>query len=152
MSTHAPTLAVIGSGRMARALGMILGRSAASVRLYARRPERRQQLVSELPDDVRVEDDLERTLDGADTVFFAVSVDELAEAANAYGPFAKGDHIVMTACRGVGTDFALPHELIRSKTCVRKIGVLGGPIHARELASGRQINAVMASRYGEVIE
>ncbi len=146
------TLAVIGSGRMARALGLIVGQTSADVRLFVRRPERRQRLAEELPDRVRLEDELSTAIDGASVIFFAVSIDELAEAAEEYGPYARGDHVVMTACRGVGPAFALPHNLIRSKTCVRKIGALGGPIHARELALGRQINAVMASRYGEVIE
>ena len=153
MSMKRVSLAVIGAGRMARALGRILSTTAADVRMYARREVRRQQLAEELNGQaVRIEPEIGAAVDGAHAVFFAVSVDELADAANDYGPHARGDHVVMTACRGVGPGFTLPHDLIRSKTCVRKIGILGGPIHARELASGRRINAVMASRYSEVIE
>ena len=136
---------------MARALGRVLSQTSAEVHLFVRNETRRAALAKELPG-VHIDDDLAATCDGAETIFFAVPADQLAEAADRYGPYARGDHIVMTACRGVGPDFALPHALIRSKTCVRKIGVIGGPIHARELASGRPINTIVASRYGEVID
>ncbi|MEL7371546.1 MAG: NAD(P)-binding domain-containing protein, partial [Myxococcota bacterium] len=151
MSKKQFRMAVIGGGRMARALGRILGQSSADVRLFVRNPEKRQALAKELSG-VKFDDSIGEAVHGAHTVFFAVPANSLVEAANAYGPHARGDHVVMTACRGVGADFALPHSMIRSKTCVRKIGILGGPIHARELGAGRQINAVMASRYSEVIE
>ena len=144
-------LAVIGGGRMARALGLVLSQTSAEVHLYARSAERRRALASELRG-VHVDNELGLAVDGAQTIFFAVPAEDLTAAADAYGPYAQGDHVVMTACRGVGDDFVLPHDMIRSKTCVRKIGILGGPIHARELTSGRRINAVMASRYSEVID
>lgn len=43
----------------------------------------------------------------------------------------------------------LPHQMIRARTCVRKIGVFGGPLHTRELALGRPLSAVLASRFSE---
>lgn len=144
-------LTVIGGGRMARALGRILGNGASDVHLFARSPERRRALADDLPG-IRVDDDIAHAVADAHMIFFAVSAPDLDSAANDYGPYARGDHLVLTACRGVGPGFALPHEVIRGRTCVRKIGILGGPIHARELASGRQINAVVASRYSEVID
>ncbi|MEM7679194.1 MAG: NAD(P)-binding domain-containing protein [Myxococcota bacterium] len=151
MSKKQIRMAVIGGGRMARALGRILGRSSADVRIFVRNPKKREALAQEL-EGVTFDDSIGEAVHGSHTVFFAVPANDLADAADAYGPHARGDHIVMTACRGVGAGFTLPHVLIRSKTCVRKIGILGGPIHARELAAGRQINAVMASLYSEVIE
>src|SRR5690606_35793634 len=40
----------------------------------------------------------------------------------------------------------------REETCVRKIGVLGGPLYAPELQSNRPVAAVLASRFDETYE
>ncbi len=151
MNHSSVRLAVIGGGRMARALARILSATNADVHLYARNPERRAELAQDLRG-VTVDAELGPAIEDAHLVFFAVPADSLPEAAEAYGPFARGDHIVLIACRGVGPDFTLPHTMIRSRTCIRKIGALGGPVHARELTAGHQINAVIGSRYNEVIE
>ncbi|MBK6685653.1 MAG: NAD(P)-binding domain-containing protein [Deltaproteobacteria bacterium] len=146
-----PKMAVIGGGPMGRAIGRILGKLSTPVSIWARRPELRERLRAELPG-VEVPAELKAAVEGADLVMFAVPANELELAAKHYGEFATGDQIVLSATRGVGPGFVLPHELIRKQTCIRKIGVLGGPLHARELALGRQINLVVASRFPEVIE
>lgn len=151
MATQRPKMAVIGGGPMGRAIGRILARPEARVSVWARRPELRERLRGELPG-VQVPAELAAALDGAQVVMFAVPANELEAAAKDYGDYATGDQVVLSATRGVGPGFALPHELIRKQTCIRKIGVLGGPLHARELSLGRQINLVLASRFPEVIE
>ncbi len=134
---------------MARAIARVLEKSQVEVVVYARSPELRDSLRAALPA-AKITHEISESVAGAPVVFLAVSADKLKEAAQSYGDHATGDQIVLTACRGVGPGFVLPHQIIRSVTCVRKIGVLGGPIHARELQGGRQINAVLASRYSEV--
>lgn len=153
MSQTMPPLkmAVIGGGPLARAIAHILQPGAADVHLWARSEDARVRLRDQLPQ-TTVHHELEQALSEASVVFLAVPADQLLEVAERYGAQARGDQVVLTAARGVGPGFQLPHEMIRARTCVRKIGVLGGPIHARELATGRQINAVLASRFPEVIE
>ncbi len=140
-------LTLIGGGAMARAVARILVSSGVDVHVYARDTTRVEEV-----DGIVVHEEMGPAVEGANLVFLAVPADNLLEAAEQYGEFARGDHVVLTATRGVTDRFMLPHEMIRAMTCVRKIGYLGGPIHARELATGRQINLVLASRFGEVID
>jgi glycerol-3-phosphate dehydrogenase (NAD(P)+) len=142
-------MAIIGGGRLARAAGLILGQRSP-IKLWARRETVRHEIARELSH-VTVTNELGAAIEGVSIVFLAVPATVMLEVAEKYGEFAKGDHIVLTASRGVGPGFSLPHEMIRAKTCVRKIAALGGPLHTRELALGRPLSAVLASRFAEPI-
>ncbi|MEM6369231.1 MAG: hypothetical protein AAF851_13085 [Myxococcota bacterium] len=91
----------------------------------------------------------EEALDGSRVVVLAANADRLAELAERYGPHALGDHVVVTAARGMRAGFELPHETIRRYTCARKIGVFGGPLHAQEVAAEHHATVVLASRFRE---
>lgn len=147
----AKSLTLIGAGRMAQAVARIMTKAGVTVQLYARTEEARAEMTKAV-EGLVVHESLGDAVAASTVMFIAVPADELPDAANAYGEFARGDHVVLTPTRGVGDGFTLPHEMIRAKTCVRKIGYVGGPLHARELASGRQLNLVLASRYSEVID
>jgi glycerol-3-phosphate dehydrogenase (NAD(P)+) len=149
--TETLRMTLVGAGPLARAISRILVRGPTEVHLWARSQDAREALRAEVPQ-LTVHHELEAALAGADVVLLAVPADQLADAAERYGEFARGDQVVLTAARGVGARFTLPHELIRSRTCVRQIGVLGGPLHARELATGRSINAVLATRFPRVLD
>lgn len=142
-------LAVLGGGPLARAAARIMARSTSNVRLWARRPEIREALGTELTG-IELCAELSDAAADAATVFFAIPSDGLADVAERYGDCATGDQVVLLASRGVGPNFALPHETVRAKTCVRKIGVMGGPIHAQGLDAGHWLNAVVASTFPEV--
>ena len=150
-AAHTLRMTLVGAGPLARAIARILARGPTDVHLWARAQPARDALRAEIPE-ITVHHELEAALEGAHVVLLAVPADQLGEVAERYGEFARGDHVVLTAARGVGPRFTLPHEMIRDKTCVRQIGILGGPIHARELATGRQINAVLASRFPRVLD
>lgn len=144
-------MAIVGGGPLARAIAYILQSGPTDVHLWARSEDARDRLRDQLSG-TSIHHKLEVALEDAAVVLLAVPADQMLEVAERYGEQATGDQVVLTAARGVGDGFQLPHAMIRARTCVRKIGVLGGPIHARELATGRQINAVLASRFPEVIE
>lgn len=149
-NVRGPRTAIIGGGRLALAIARLLAANEFSIRIHARRDDVRAELRNALPG-VHVTDDIGTAVTDAEIVFLAVPAPALSEAAEAYGDYATGDQIVLTASRGVGPRFALPHELIRAKTCVRKIGIFGGPLHVREISTGRAIPAVLASQFSEVI-
>ncbi len=142
-------MAIVGGGRLARAAGLILGRSGA-IKLWARSQAQRETIAEEIPH-ITVTSELGEAIAGASLVFLAVPAAAMLEVAERYGAFATGDHLVLNASRGVGPGFLLPHQMIRAKTCVRKIAALGGPLYTRELALGRPLSAVVASRYSEPI-
>jgi len=144
-------VAVLGSGRLGSAVcGLLSGRNVP-VKLWARRGETHDELRSRLPN-VEISDDLAMAAAGASVVALAVPASAFEEVARAYGDIATGDQIVIHAVRGVcpGEDWLLPHTVLRRETCVRKIGVLGGPMYAPELAAGRPMGVVIASRFDEV--
>jgi len=149
--------AILGGGMLGRAVAGIMEKSV-DARLWARRPEVREELAPTLPQTTLV-DSLADATRGAAVVFFAVPASAVREVAALYGDVATGDQIVVHAVRGIcpGEGFGLVHSVIREETCVRKIGVLGGPLYAPELFSGRHgearpLAAVLASRYDEPFE
>lgn len=144
-------LCLVGGGPLSMAIGRILEGGPGDVHVWARSEAARERLREALSQ-TQVHHELDVALEGSNVVILAVPADQLLEVSERYGAHATGDQVVLTAARGVGPGFMLPIEMIRARSCVRKIGVLGGPIHARELATGRQINAVLASRFPEVVE
>lgn len=151
MSTpqRAQTLAVLGAGHMALAVSRIARAADVRTLVWARRPQAASELAAQV-DGVEVVDTLAQACTPADVIFMAVPADAFADVARQYGEVARPDHMVLHATRGVGEGFVLPHELVRAESCARKVGVLGGPLYARELGSGRPLAAVIASRYAEV--
>src|SRR5258708_390774 len=119
---------------MARAIARILSAAGSPVRIFARSPRQRTELPRDLDGTgVLVAASMKESIEGAQIVFLAVPAPAIEEVAEQYGEFARGDHVVIHASRGVGPGCVLAHQMIRKKTCVRKIGVLGGPLHAPEL-------------------
>ncbi len=149
MSSNKPQLGIVGGGPMGRSIARLLSTGEVDIRLFVRREEQRRQLALILPR-VTMCESIKEATEGMETVFFAVPASDLSPVANAYGDHATADQIVFCATRGVGPGFALAHEMIRAQTCVRKIGILGGPLHMSELQAGRQLNMVSASRFSEV--
>lgn len=141
------SVAILGGGRLARAIGAILGETGADLRLWARRKAARTSLQKALP--LSVVGSVAEACAGAQIVVFAVPASALREVAEAYGEVATGDQMVLHATRGVDAGFVLPHRVLRQETCVRKVGVLGGPLHFKELGAGRPIAAVLATRFDD---
>lgn len=143
--------AVIGTGPLAQAAARILALGRSKVRMYSRRADSRDLLEPDLGA-VDIITDLQEAIRGAAALFLALPAGELEEIGRRIGPLVVPDQVVLIASRGVTEGFRLPHEHIRAQTSLRKIGVLGGPLHVRELAAGRRINVVIASRFGEVFD
>ncbi len=141
---------VLGGGRLATALSMLMHLGGAKVRVWEVDESRRPALKKDLKKAAVLVDTLEEAVDGAALVFFAVPAPVFGDVAEAYGPHARGNHIVLHAARGVGPRFVLPHQMIRRATCVRKIGVLGGPLYFADLEKKRPLFVALGSRYPEV--
>lgn len=146
----APTrAAVLGAGRLGQAVAGILGAAGVETRLWSRNGASASR-VAKKAKGVKAVKTVEAACTDVELVVLAVTAGALREVVAAYGDTARGDHLVLHATRGVEEGFVLPHEIIREETCVRKIGVLGGPLHAGELTSGRALAVVLASRFDEV--
>ena len=137
-------VALIGGGRVAQALARVLSRRGR-VRVWAERRE--VDVGASAP--LVVSPSLEEACAGAAVVVFALPIRDLRAVARAYGEVATGDQVVLHTTRGVEAGFVLPHQILRAECCVRKVAALGGPLYAADLAEGRPVAAVVASRYDE---
>lgn len=144
-------VAIIGAGPFARAIAQIVVASGARPRVFVRRLGERPELSKGLGQ-AELSDDLPRVLDGARLVVFAVPAGELEDIATRAGPHLMPDQVALVVSRGLTEGFLLPHEHLRRQTCLRQIGVLGGPLNIAELEAGRRLNVVIATRYRAVLE
>ncbi|MCC7384095.1 MAG: NAD(P)-binding domain-containing protein [Deltaproteobacteria bacterium] len=152
MNQRKINVGVLGAGRLAEVLTRLLEvADSAKIRLWARRADARGAFAKAHPA-VEVCDSVGPVAGPADVVFFTVPSTAIEEVADLYGPYARGDQVVIHASRGVSDGFRLPHQLIRGKTCVRKLVAIGGPLHSRELTTGRILPAAVASRFEEGIQ
>lgn len=149
-------IGILGGGLLARAVGRFALRRQQAVgggdmAVWVRRPEAREQLAAEMKG-ARVVDSPQEAAAEADLVLIAVPASAVREVCAAYGEVARGDQLVLHATRGVcpGDGLLLPHMVIREESCVRKVGVLGGPVHAPDLLEGRAMAAVIASHFDEM--
>lgn len=136
MSKKKLEVALIGAGRMAQVVGHLLLGAGHHVRLWTRSPASHPKLREMLPG-LELAPDLETAITPADVLFLAIPTDALIEVCTAAGAYTRGYQVVLHASRGIADGFLLPHQAIRSVTGLRKIGALGGPLHSRDLGSGR---------------
>jgi len=136
-------IALLGSGPLAEAVLRVGLDRDVEFRAFGPGAER-------LPGPVRVSSSLQEAVDGARLVMFAGATSELAETARAFGEHAQPDQVALVPARGVREGFELPITTIRKLTCLRKIGIIGGPLHVREIDAEHHVNAVMATRFPEV--
>lgn len=144
-------VAILGGGVLGQSVARVLALGGGEVRLWARSEEARIKLKEEIPH-AKLTETIGDACQDAGLIFFAVPAPTLAEVVAIYGDVAQGDHIVLHACRGMAEGGELPHQVFRRLTCVRKIGVLGGPLYITELAAGLPLAVVVASRYQETID
>jgi glycerol-3-phosphate dehydrogenase (NAD(P)+) len=140
-------VALIGGGKLARAAVMLLKRAGVDVVVAARDPVQAAELkalgarVASARDAVA-----EATL-----VFLAIPAPAFPEVVADVAGVARGSQIVLHAARGAGPGFELPHQMIRARSCWKKIAVLGGPLYVDDAAAGRPLSAAVASRYDEAV-
>ena len=152
-SASLPVVTILGGGRLAfGALGMLSpGRKQGrfTVRAWARADEGRKLLADGGADVVENAADSVRD---ANLVIMAVPAPSLCDVVDACADGTSGDQVVLHASRGVGHDGRLPHQIIRSRSAVKKVAVLGGPLYLDDVREGRHLNAALAARYDEALD
>lgn len=143
-------VSIIGAGPFARAIARIAARSGATLRVFSRSIADRPELAQGL-EGAELTSDLAYAVKQASVIVFAVPAGELDDIATRLGPHVLPDQIALLASRGITEGFVLPHQHVRRETCLRKLGVLGGPLNIGELEAGRRLNVVVATRFDEVL-
>ncbi len=149
-------VAVLGAGKVGTAVATLLAQAGHDVAIWARRPPAALGIAQNAGRDerIRAAPSIEDACRGAALVAFAVPAQALRDVARVAGEVADGGQIAIHACRGVEAGFTLPHQVIRQESCLKKIGVLGGPLYLDDAVvagvRARPLVAVIASRFDEV--
>jgi glycerol-3-phosphate dehydrogenase (NAD(P)+) len=142
------TVAVIGGGPWGLALATAAARAGAKTWLYSRKERRRDGV---LPAGVSQARDYREVSEVARLIILAVPSQTAGEVAYALGDSLDGRHFVVHGIRGLAKDTMAPlSELIRHESPVRRVGAIGGPVVAEDLAAGRPSVMVVGSAYPEV--
>jgi glycerol-3-phosphate dehydrogenase (NAD(P)+) len=142
------TVAVIGGGPWGLALATAAARAGAKTWLYSRKERRRDGV---LPAGVAQARDYREVSEVARLIILAVPSQTAGEVAYALGDSLDGRHFVVHGIRGLAKDTMAPlSELIRHESPVRRVGAIGGPVVAEDLAAGRPSVMVVGSAYPEV--
>lgn len=138
-------VAIVGGGLWGRALASAAARAGSEVTLISRREEAPPEGVSASRDF--------SSATPARIVLLAVPSKHAVATAHELGPHLDGGHFLIHGVRGlVGEGLSTICEAIRRETPARRMGALGGPVLAAELAAGSPSLMVIGSRFREVIE
>lgn len=140
-------VAVIGGGKIAHAALLLLKRAGVDVVVAARDPRQQRTLAALGARTASLCD----AVAAASLVFLAIPAPAFPEVIDSVARVARGSQVVLHAARGAGPGFALPHQMIRSRSCWKKIAVIGGPLYVDDAAVGRPLSAAVASRYDEAV-
>ncbi len=136
---------VLGGGPWGRALASAAARAGSHVTLVTRR-------VEAPPEGVAVATEPRVAAEHALTVIAVPSAHVRAAAAD-LAPHLSGAHYLVHGVRGLAGDaLATVSEVLSEETPARRLGALGGPVLAAELAEGTPSVMVVGSRFREVIE
>lgn len=142
---EAMKVGILGGGAWGVALCLGASRAGAEVVLYSRQDRR------EVHGKARITDSYAEVARSRLIVVAAPST-VVREVLRGLGDHLDGAHLLVHGIRGLGRDrLETVSDIIRDETPVRRVGALGGPVQARELAHGRPSAMVCGSHYPEVI-
>ena len=128
------------------ALASAAARAGSRTWLYSRKKHE-----GALPQGVTQTEDYRQVGEVARLVILAVPSQTAGEVVFALGDHLDGRHLVVHGIRGLAKDTMAPiSDVIRRECPVRRIGAIGGPLIADDLAAGRPSVMVVGSAYPEV--
>jgi glycerol-3-phosphate dehydrogenase (NAD(P)+) len=140
------TVGVIGGGAWGIALALAASRTGSDVTLFSRRDQ------TGLPDGtgIAITDEL-AVIARSRLLVLAVPSMAARSVARSLGDHLDGAHLVVHGVRGLDCEhLETLSDVLRQETPVRRIGALGGPVQANELADALPSAMACASRYPEV--
>jgi len=138
------TIGVLGGGSWGVALARAAVRAGSEVTLHSRRHHgddmRRIHVTAKLEDLAR-----------SRLILIAVPSHQVRPVARELGDHVDGGHLLVHGVRGLsGPELLTISQILRDETPVRRLGALGGPVQAAELAEGRPSAIIVGSEYPEV--
>ena len=164
----ATNIAVLGAGSWGTALAISLATSGHAVTLWARRPEAAAAMARDrhnptylpdavVPESILITSDLEDAATGAALWVMATPSHAERTLAERVAPFATDTLIVVSVAKGIENETLLTTtqvlgDVLTPPVPSERIGVLYGPSHAEELATGLPTTIVAAAPSQEVAE
>lgn len=155
---------VMGGGSWGTTLAHLLGQNGHQVLLWLRDPQMKDEVNTHhrnskylgehvISQNVTATAETREVAERCQVIIMAVPSGGFREVAYHLGNDLKGDHILISACKGLeaGTYHRMT-TIIREETCARKIGVLSGPNLSAEIMGGSPSATTIASHYHEVVE
>ena len=131
-----PAVAVVGGGAWGLALAAAAGRTGAPTYLFSRRAGSNGK--SSAPERVEALASLEEVGKKARLIVLAIPSDVAHLVVRELGRFLDGRHLIVHGIRGLAGDgLERVSEIVRRESAVRRIGAVGGPALAEDLAAGR---------------
>ncbi len=150
-------VALIGSGSWGTAVAGLAAAKASAVNMWAHSDATAQGINEshknprylsdyELPSNVSATTSLERSLEGADAVIFAVPSAHLRSIAHEAAPYIDADTPVLCLTKGIEPDSGLlMSDVIANEIGhAERVAALSGPNHAEEICRGGLSAAVIA--------
>jgi glycerol-3-phosphate dehydrogenase (NAD(P)+) len=150
---------VLGAGNWGTTVAQVLARNGHATTLWSRDAAQCEQINREhenprslpgvrLHPGVVAVSDLERAVAAPDLIFILLPSQALREVCAHFGEVARPEHRVVHGIKGLeaGSHLRMSQVLLE-ETCVRQIGVLGGPNIAAEIARGKLAGTVIATRF-----
>lgn len=153
-------IAILGAGGMGTALAVLFARTARSVQVWSRDPDRAAELSRTrenarhlpgvvLPDNVAVTHNACDATAAADLIVVAVPSAYLRATLTAIADRVPAAAPVLSVVKGIeNRTFARPSRIIVEAMGARPLAVLSGPSHAEELARGLPASVVVAGEDG----
>ena len=158
----AETIAVIGAGSWGTALALQFARGGHNVRLWGRDTDQLRQISADgenrrylpgvpFPENLQIEPNLERCLDGIVDILISVPSHGLRETLTRIRPLLNADARICWATKGFELETGkLPHqvalEVLGDKT---PMAVLSGPTFAKEVGAGLPTAMTVAANVPE---
>lgn len=153
---------VIGAGSWGTALAALLGEKGYSVHLWARRKELAEEINKtrenkqylkgiKIPETVTATNSIE-SISGSNIIVIAVPSKFFRETMRMFSSHISNDSIVMHAIKGFegATGRRISDVLSQELPDVKKVAVMSGPNHSKEVASKIPTATVIASHNKEV--
>ena len=158
------SIGVLGGGSWGTALSILLTNKGYDMDMWVRNKEQASQMNLsrenkrylpniELPEGLRISEDLEKTLYKKDVILLSVPTHGVREALYNAKKYISKDQVIVNVAKGIEND-----TLLRISQIVKEIlpknyyAVLSGPSHAEEVALKMPTTVVSASEHKSIAE
>lgn len=154
-------IAVLGAGTWGTAISILLSNNGHEVTLWSKISAELEALAKDrknvpnlpgavLPDNVILEADNEKTVEGKDVIVFATASPYIRKTAHTFSPLIKEGQKIVNLAKGIEEETLLTlSQVIEEEIPQADVAVLSGPSHAEEVSRQIPTTIVVGARSEE---